>query len=550
MNQASPSRSRVPRPDPYQQIRDSALALVTEGQHEEATEYALEALQAVLRRNRELELLVLKYRRAQMGQTSERLDSKQLMLLFEELKELGEVEPDTQEQDAREEAKLDQEIAEAEAELPEAAKRKRRKRGDWSTRGTGRETHQLEPSLDELACPSCGNDKTRIGSDVTRRLEFVPASFVEHEYHLIKYACSKCKNSVTTALAPPQVLERSAAGASLLAHIVVSKFADHCPLTRLNRVYERLGASIPVSTLADWVSGVGQLIEPITDRLAELVRESFLLGFDASGLKVLDPSTPENIQRGTMWCYVGDRKNVVFRYTPTGEGASGPWAFLKGRTGYIQADAANVHDRLFNGQAASAVEVGCLAHARRKLFDLLDSDARVAYPLKQIRQLYRVEKLADARRVGPDERLALRLERSQHYLDKLKRWLVRTLAKEPPAAQLAKASKYFINHWEALTRFISDGRLGLDNNIVESQIRDLALGRKNYLFAGSHKAAERTAALYGILRTCALHGVKPLPYLTDILDKLAGGWKQARLDELLPQRWQELHAPGTQASLP
>ena len=338
--------------------------------------------------------------------------------------------------------------------------------------------------------------------------------------------------------APQKVIPRSAASPALLAHVVVSKYVDHTPLHRLHRVYDRSGASVPVSTLSDWVREVADRVAPLVDRLAErVVEDAYVVRTDATGLRVLDPSSPDNIERGTIWCMVGDSHDVVFRYTPTGEGATGPWSFLAGRSGYIQADAASVFDRLFDGQAASAVEVGCWSHGRRRLVDLQDTDCRVAYPLNLIRRLYRLEHLADLRELEPDARAAFRRERSAPQLDKLKRWLVRTLADEPPSSALAKASGYLLNQWDALSRFLDDGRLELDNNLCERQLRDIALGRKNYLFAGSHDAARRAATLYSLMRTPALHGVPPLPYLTALLKKLADGRPNEGLDELLPDRW-------------
>jgi transposase len=190
----------------------------------------------------------------------------------------------------------------------------------------------------------------RIGVDVTRRLEYVPGHFVEHEYHLEKWACGRCKDGVTTAPAPAQVLTRSAADASVLAHLVVSKFADHTPLHRLSRIYARSGADLPVSTLSDWTAGVGAMVEPLVERLAARVLTAYIVRTDATGLKVLDPQSPDHLEIGSIWAYVGDDRDVLFRYTPTGEGATGPWTFLAGRTGYVQADASNVFDRLFTGQ--------------------------------------------------------------------------------------------------------------------------------------------------------------------------------------------------------
>ena len=396
---------------------------------------------------------------------------------------------------------------------------------------------------EERTCKRCGREKQKIGEDVSRLLEYVPGHFVDHEYHREKWACGTCKRGVTTAPAPEKVISRSGADASVLAHVVVSKYVDHTPLHRLHRIYDRSGVSIPVSTLSDWVGEVAERIEPLVERVASrILNAAHVVGTDATGLRVLDPTSPEHIQRGTIWALVGDGKDVVFRYAPTGEGASGPWEFLAGRKGYLQADAANVFDRLFNGQAASATEVGCWAHARRKFVALQDTDCRVAYPIKLIGRLYRIERLADARDLGPEERAALRRERSQRALDTLHPWLVATAAKEPPSSDLARACGYVLNQWAALTRFVEDGRLGLDNNGVERQLRDIALGRKNYLFAGSHDAARRSATLYSLMRTATQHGVPPLPYLTDVLRRLAG-CDEDRLDEVLPDRWSAGRAP-------
>ena len=539
-----PVGSHAPRDgasSPLEQVRKSAQALLAEGQVEEAFDFFVSALGAVLRQNRDLELLVAKLRRERVGKRSERVDSAQLSLLFEQLLELGGQEEVNPETEAREDAELDQQIEDAEKGQGKRRKKARQQNGSWRTRGVERQVHPIEVPEEERTCGKCGRKKQRIGEDITRSLEYVPAHFIEHEYHLEKYACGTCKQGVSTAPGPAKVIERSAADASVLAHVVVSKYADHCPLHRLHRIYERSGVTIPVSTMSDWTGEVGVRIEPLADQLAERIRQAYVVRTDATGLKVLDPSSSENIERGTMWCYVGDDLDVVFRYTPTGEGASGPWEFLAGRTGYVQADAASVFDRLFNGQVASAEEVGCWAHGRRRFVALQDTDCRVAYPLKLIARFYRIEHLADARHLSPEERASLRQERSQPVLEKLKRWLLSTLANEPPSSELAKATGYLLNQWTALSQFVEDGRLNLDNNLCEQQLRDIALGRKNYLFAGSHDAARRAAALYSLMRSCAQHGVPPLPYLTDVLRKLADGWKQSRLDELLPHRWEEMH---------
>lgn len=526
----------------FQQVRETAQTMMAEGRQEEAFDFLLSALAAVLNKSRELELLLARMRRA--GRSSERLDPGQLALLFEEL--IGQLgsgqEALDPEAEAREDAQLEREI--------ETALEARRERGEpegeprrtWRTEGVRREVHTVELSCEERTCQRCGGEKKKIGEDLSPVLEYVPGHFVEHEYRLEKWACPTCKRGVSTAPAPTKVIGRSAADASVLAQVVVSKYVDHTPLHRQHRIYQRSGVTIPVSTLSDWVAEVAERVEPLVDRVAQrILHGAYVASTDATGLPVLDPTSPEHIQRGTIWALVGDEKDVVFRYTPTGEGASGPWEFLRGRKGYIQADASNVFDRLFNGQAASATEVGCWAHARRKFVALQDTDCRVAYPIKLITRLYRIERLADARGLTPEARTQLRGERSQRVLDTLHPWLVSTAAEEPPSSELARACGYVLNHWGPLTRFPEDGRLSLDNNLCERQLRDIALGRKNFLFAGSHAAAHRTANLYSLLRTAAQHGAPPLPYLTDLLRSLAAGGDD--LNQLLPDRWLASRAP-------
>lgn len=525
------------------QVKTSAQALLSQGKTDEACDLLLSALESVLDRNRDLELLVMKLRRERLGRTSERVDPAQLALLFESLQaQSAPGEPHEAEAESREDEAL---AAEVEAEQATRAGRRRQSRKgetSWTTKLAERQVHQVPVPQPQRECTRCHRPMKTIGHEVTRRLELVPARFVEHEHRLEKLACGRCKDGVTVAPAPPQVLDRCGADASLLADIVVSKYADHVPLHRLSRVYERTGAQVPVSTLCDWVAGVADMLMPLADAIEKRVLAATVVRTDATGLKVLDPKSPDHIERGSIWAYVGDDRDVLFKYTETGAGATGPWKLLAGRTGYVQADAASVHDRLFNGRAAAAIEVGCWAHARRRFFQLKDTDCRAAYPLKQIARMYRVERLATLRDAAPEQRLALRQRWTVPILERLHDWLVNTAACEPPSSALAKAAQYAVNHWQALTRFVEDGCLDIDNNHCESQLRGIALGRKNYLFAGSHDAARRTAVLYSLVRTCAEHGVPPLPYLTDVLRSLGAGWPARQVDQLLPHAWKARQA--------
>ena len=336
------------------------------------TEFLLAAYGLMYDKKQELEGLVAKLSR--VGRRSERVDPGQLALLFEQLRTLelpSDVLDRTEgELSSQEDAALEREIAAAEVAATASAGRPARgRRRDWRTSETIEHVvHTSELAAERRRCASCGGDLRPIGTDVTHTLELVPAHFVEHEYHLAKYACPRCKDGVLTAAGPAKVLERSAADASLLADVVVSKYVDHCPLHRLQRIYARDGVALPVSTMADWVGGVADLVAPLGERLAERVKAAVVVRTDATGLRVLEPASPAHIEMGTMWCYVGDDKDVVFRYSPQGTGERGPWAFLAGRQGYVQADAASVFDRLYTGQVATATEVGCWAHYPERRF--------------------------------------------------------------------------------------------------------------------------------------------------------------------------------------
>jgi transposase len=430
-------------------------------------------------------------------------------------------------------ALLSDEIAAAEAARPDRPRRRPRRRPLPSTLPRVVIRHTVPD--DARACAGCGDPMVPIGEDTSEILRLIPARFEVEEHRREKLACGRCKSGVVTAPGPAKFIERGRAHPSLLAHVVQSKYEDHLPLARLQHIYARGGVPLARSTLCDWTARVAEELAPIAERIWTRALETHVLQSDATGLRVLDRDDPNGIRRGTMWCVVGDATYVGFRFAPTGSGTDGPWMFLGGREGYLQADAATVFDRLFDGQAADAIEVGCWAHARRRFEAMRDTDSRVAYPLKLIAQLYRVEHLADARGLDPPGRLALRRERSRQILGRLTRWIARTVEKEPPESVMHKACAYIVNQHQALLRFLEDAEISLDNNLCERQLRALAIGRKNYLFAGSDRAAERAAILYTVIRTAALAKIDVYAYLVRILTRIAEGWPAARLDELLPE---------------
>jgi transposase len=507
-------------------------SLAEDGRLDEAIDMIQAMLNALQTQNSELALRLMRLQREQAGRRGERIDPAQLSLMLELLGEAASTDEDRAATEA-EDARLNAERAALDA--PPADRQTPRRRRPSKALPRTVITHELPP--EERTCPRCETPMPKIGEDVSELVELVPAHFLVEEHRRAKYACRTCKETVVTAPGPDKVVEKGLAGPGLLAHVVTSKFEQHLPLTRLVEIYRRGGLETSVSTLCGWVDATARELRPIVDRIADRLFHSTLLQTDGSGIKVLDRDDPEGIRRGTMWCSVGDRRYVLFRYTRDGTGEEGPWKHLAGREGYLQADAANIFDRLYDGQRARAIEVGCWAHARRKLHELVEVDLRVAYPLKLIAQLYRIEDLADRRGASPPDRLKLRRERSQAIIDRYQRWVADTASREPPASNLAKACAYSANHWEALTRFLQDGILPLDNSRCEQQIRSLALGRRNFLFAGSDAGAENAATLYSLLRTCALHDVDSYAYLVDVLRKIASGWPQHRIDELLPENW-------------
>jgi hypothetical protein len=337
--------------------------------------------------------------------------------------------------------------------------------------------------------------------------------------------------------------------------LLLRKFEEHMPTHRLHRLFLReQGIDLPVSTLCDWIAWGGRALQRLHPPLLDRVTGSFLVQTDATGLRVLD-SGPDNIHRGTTHVYAGwsrqvdDPYDVAYVYTPTGESGidMGPWKVLADREGFILADASNAFDRLFNGKVASAIELGCNSHARRKFKDH-DDDPRAAYPLQLIRRLYRLETLADVKKLNFDERRELRQQRSDPVLKKLKAYYVRLIRDGTPKDPLVKAAAYSINHWDALTRFVTDGRIPLDNNFSERLLRAIRLGENNYLFAGSDDAAERMAAIRSIMETAKAYELNLLDYLCDILERLAHPMSKAQVTELLPHRWKQQHRQGLHSS--
>ena len=472
-----------------------------------------------------------------LRRASESLDPKQLALALQELEDAGLLDDEDEDEDEVVDDEVEGLIRDG-AEQRQADPSQPRRRPRELPKQLPRVPVRTDVPADEQSCPCCGGARVVIGEDVHERLDLQPIRFRVLRFERVRRACECKESGVVTAPAAPGQFERLLASVGLVAFVIASKYDAHLPLYRLQRLCKQMGCAISDDTLRGWVKRGGEELTPLVEAMWTELQASWLVQTDASGITVLDKDAPGGSRLGQMWCYLGDGGRLcVFRYTPDGEGKNGPWKHLARRTGFVQADASPTFDRLFNGLAADAIEVGCVAHARRKLTDLLESDPRVAWPLKRIQLLYRVEKAAAAQGMSPGERLELRRRKSAPTLSKLRTWLLKTAGREPPKSALAKACAYWLNHWAALTRFMEDGRLDIDNTAVEREFRSLALTRKNSLFVGSDRGGREAAVLHSLMRTCRLNDVDPVAYLTDVLGKIADGWAQARIGELLPHRW-------------
>jgi hypothetical protein len=331
---------------------------------------------------------------------------------------------------------------------------------------------------------------------------------------------------------------------------VVSKFQDHLPLYRQRQIFKRQGIDLPSATLGRWCAQAAWGVAPVAQEIRCRVLGSYVLQTDDTHLRVLDRDHPGGIKRGFVWPYVGDGCWAYFDYTPS-RAKEGPLEFLAERRGWVQADAYAGYDRLFEGEEARCVEVGCWAHARRRFVEALEGgDGQAAWPLEQIRTLYGIERELSRAQVSPEVRAKLRQEQGRPVLNALEEWLRQRENRLPPKSPLADAVSYTLNQWDALSVHLEDGHLDIDNNRVERLIRMVAVGRKNYLFAGSNAGARNAAVHYTLIATCRLHGIDAQAYLADIYAKIAGGWPHARLAELLPDAWLHAHPDAPRCPFP
>jgi transposase len=378
-------------------------------------------------------------------------------------------------------------------------------------------------------------DKTdgakKIGEEVTEELDYIPGHFFVRRFVRPRYVQDE---TIIIADLPSRPLPKAIAGAGLLAQIVIDKYVDHLPLHRQQQRFSRDGLNIPYSTITDWVGSTCTLITPLYEVLKKKVLHSPYLHADETPLKVLDKDKKGSTHRGYYWVYHNSLDDLVFFDYQQGRGREGPQQILEGYSGYLQTDGYSVYNII--EEKTDVTLLHCWAHARRKFHESVQSDPEQAsHALTLIGKRYEIERQAKEENISADQIKERREKKSIPVLDDLKEWMTQAYMNAKPKSPIGKALAYCLERWDKLVIYTTDGRLNIDNNPVENSIRPVALGRKNYLFAGSHEAAQRSAMLYSLLGTCKLHGINPFEWLRDTLQKI-NDYPINRIHELLPTK--------------
>lgn len=399
--------------------------------------------------------------------------------------------------------------------------------------------HRHEP--ESCACGQCGNNLTKIGEDISEQLDVEPARFFVHRHIRPQYACRSCE-TVSAAPIPPAVIDGGLAAVGLYVWILIGKYLDHLPLYRLEQIAARDQVILSRSTMAQWVGRNGVALQPLADRLMELLLERRVLHADETPVAQLDPGSGKT-KRAYLWAYRSndldgnrDPPILVFDYQPSRSGSHAQH-FLRDWRGHLMVDDFSGYKALFT---AGVTELGCLAHARRKFFDLNSAQANpiALEALNRIAALYVIE--ARGRDMAVEARTQWRQEQAQPLLDSMHDWLRQTRMMVANGSGLAKAIDYSLKRWTALSRYATNGRFPIDNNPVENIIRPIALGRRNWLFTGSERAGKRAAAIQTLLGTAKLNGLDPAAWLRDTLEKLPT-CLNSEIDSLLPLRTDSIH---------
>ena len=404
-----------------------------------------------------------------------------------------------------------------------------------------REDVVAQPLSGTCACPDCGGTLRKLGEDSAEQLDVGPIQWRVVRTIRPKYSCRSCEKIVQAA-APVKAIARGKATFATLAHIIVSKFDHHLPLYRQSEMMAAQGVDIDRSTLAGWTGQASALLDPIISRIREEGAKASKIHTDDTPVPVLDPGRGKTAT-GRLWTYVVDDRAsgattpplAWYRFTPDRTGAH-PQKELASFKGHLQADAYAGYEKLY--QSGRVTEVACWAHFRRKIFDIhkprpttLTTDI-----LERIAALYAIE--AEVRGQPPGVRQKARQERTKPLIAELRKILDDAHRRLSPKSVMAIAIAYGTKRWAAFTHFLDNGQLEIDNNIAERSLRSVAIGRKNWLFAGSKIGGERAAAIYTVIETCKMNGVEPQAYIADVIAKIANDWPASRWDELMPWNWQ------------
>lgn len=399
----------------------------------------------------------------------------------------------------------------------------------------------------------CGCQMTQMGQDVQDKLGFKPKQFYRERHVYPKYTCRNAacnRERLVQAKTEPQIIDKSVATPELLAHILISKYADHLPLYRQSLIYQRSGVYLSDSTLADWVGRCGVQLGFLVNRLRQMILTQPILHADETPVKILNTYGTKDIKgklkQGYVWAYVTPKhspiKAVVYDFAQ-GRGSEHPNAFLKGFKGKLVCDGYNGYKSLFG---RGVIEVGCMAHARRKFHELhVTGQSLVSIEaLELFQSLYTIEREIDERfeknqtPLPRDAQIVrqVRQEKAKPVADKLYAWLQQKRLGTTKNASITKAIEYCLKRWTALTHYLDDGNLPIDNNWAENQMRPWALGRKNWLFAGSLESGQRAASIMSLIQSARLNGLDPYAYLADVLSRLPTH-PDSQIDELLPYVW-------------
>ena len=380
-------------------------------------------------------------------------------------------------------------------------------------------------------------DCKKIGEEITEELEYEPGKLFVNRYVRPKYVMAD-NSKIIIAPMVDRPLPKAIAGPGLLAQIIIDKYVDHLPLYRQEQRFKREGVNIPYSTISDWIKNGCVLLDALGESLKKMVISSNYLHADETPLKVLDKNKKGTTHRGFYWVYHNSIDNLVWFDYREGRGREGPNEILKDFKGYLQTDGYSVYDIFKENNEITVLH--CMAHGRRKFFEAKENNPSVAeHALEQIGLLYAIERKAKEQQLNADEIFELRQSEALPILESLGKWMKETYIKSLPKSTIGKALGYSIERWQELMMYASDGKLNIDNNPVENSIRPVAIGRKNYLFAGSHEAAQRSAILYSFLGTCKLNNINPFIWLQDVLRRISNH-PINKIEELLPPNWKTL----------